>query len=318
MENLGTVVCSLKPLFAICKTEYYNNPKSLRIMLSLYLITYYILGFHLFYKEDIYLISPSTRIVFGLIYFAFSYFVICSILMELGLKKKTDLKSSQLYQKLLNIVYVQQEKYNLNKIKTEEEKLFVEIKSTVLKAKKDFNLFNNISIKQQENSNQIDLLKSKTGDLEVDFSFLKSNQIVTEKKVAIIEEQIFIKEKIIYYCSLKDIKALFLEYRNDLFENLDVSNFIKYMFKGEGEGELNKNVLYEDEINNILAIMMLLIQKEKIKTNNSVLFRLSKSYLKLDIKIRMFGININNKAYSLTNDKTEYQILKKITKFKNI
>lgn len=289
------------------KNEFLKNNKHFKVILIPYLLLLIFLGYQLFSRRsNINFFGYTLSIIFFVLYLLAIYALIKMILVEFGIIKKNKLHS-----KFLNSSRQQFELSEKKYFKPNDTtKLQDEV---VILNKKTSN--NNESIKSVKDD-LIKANKNHTDFIKNEFEPTRNLLNKTTKRTNIIEEQIFPKEKIKIYCSQKDIKSIFMEYKKDLFENLDVHNFMKYMF--EGSNKLGASNLYDDEKNNILAIMTLLIEKEKIDGNNSLLYKLTKPYLKFNIKLRMFGINIKKRKYSLTNDITESHILKKITNFKNI
>lgn len=305
MENPISLLMSTKNLFEsfkiiICKSEVAQKI-TLIITLSLYLS----MGISIFFYSPIsnYLHFKICYISCG-IYFLIGLYFLDVILIEFDLRKKYNLNNYKSYNWSLTILELVNDKFNT---KSETEN-FRDKDLGISKEQEDIPLIKN------------DLMESKKNleyFIKNEFEPIRHLLKKSVNRITKIEKHIFPKEKIKINCSTEEIKSLFWEYKQDLFQNLDVNNFIKYMF--QKESKISENILYEDEINNILAIMTLLIQEGRIKKNSkSVLYRLAKPYLKLGIELQMFGINIKNKKYRLTDEKNQSDIIKQITNFKII
>lgn len=334
MENPASLILGINNIYKYHEKELYNSKIVFKINLVIILVLHLFMLYQLFYNNIIIdFFDHKFGYILFVFYLGYTYLPLDMVLVEFGIWKKSTLNtkflnytkqllesSEKKYSKPNKITKLQDEvssiakKQNtfVEKIEFEPLKEFINKKilniiGTTKSLKYGLTKVENGLLK--EYNNHRDFVKN---EFEPSRNLSKKNA----KRTTTIEEKIFIREKIQFYCSLKDIKSLFLEYRKELFENLDVHNFIKYML--EGKGEMSENILFDDEINNIIAIMTLLKKEGKINYKISVLFRLSEPYLKLNIKARMFSNNIKNNKYCLTKDETEVQILKKITNLKII
>lgn len=287
MINNSKIFIDIKNTHSILKLEYLYNNKIFKTNLIVSIFIFQYLGYHVFIKNEAFnSLNIWYRIIYIFIHYTISWSIIKITLTEFGLlKEKVEKGSKSISELLLKTKNKYQKKSKID---------CIEDTATEVNRKQDHLL----------------LIKDEFLSIK---DFIKKS----ENRITKIERHIFPKEKIKINCSTEEIKSLFGEYKQDLFQNLDVNNFIKYMFKGESK--ISENNLYEDEINNILAIMTLLIQEGVIKNNSkSVLYRLAKPYFKLGVELQMFGIDIKKKKYRLTDEKIQSYIIKQITNFKII
>ena len=340
MRKATILIMGLANIGEALQIAFRYEKKIYKVNLFICLLIYTYTGYKLFIETSLlnYYAHPAVKIL-TFFYFSVSLLFIEMIFVEFNLKNKINFSTSAFFKKTNLILILTKKKYitsNKNEIfeKKTENKLSLNNKKIehlekqfISKLKNIDNKFNKNEIFEKKIENKLSLNNEKFEHLEKRFtSKLKNidNKLsLNNEKIIYVEKELFFNNekfisleksveklknkvfepKIIKHKNIKGIKNLFTEFKEDLFENLEIKNFIGYLFINPYKNRIQKKQLLPQEKDNIISILILLINAKKIERNILLAHTLLNEYLELSITCKTLNNYYNDNHCSLTNYK---------------